>query len=130
MTIFFFRLKVTPTSEIALKEVVARDAPQAVQTLATWHPGMHSLRFEAFRDVPLATPKGQRGDQVFSWGISGVTRLWLLIRSPILANSAPEYPALSGNGEAPEGEGRLWDSWHKVAGRVNERREGRLRGSR
>ena len=46
MTIFFFSVKVTPTSETELKEVAAPDFLKAVQTLAAWRPGVHILKLE------------------------------------------------------------------------------------
>jgi hypothetical protein len=46
MTIFLFRVKVTPESEAELKEVAAPDFTKAVQTLAAWRPGIHILKLE------------------------------------------------------------------------------------
>jgi hypothetical protein len=46
MTIFFFSVNVTPTSETELKEVAAPDFLKAVQTLAAWRPGIHILKLE------------------------------------------------------------------------------------
>jgi len=46
MQIFFFTVKVAPTAETELKEVAAPDFLQAVQVLATWHPGIHILKLE------------------------------------------------------------------------------------
>lgn len=46
MPIFIFRVKVTPESEVELKEVAALDFTKAVQTLAAWRPGVHILKFE------------------------------------------------------------------------------------
>jgi hypothetical protein len=40
MPIFFFSVKVTPSSEAELKKVATPDFLNAVQTLATWHPGI------------------------------------------------------------------------------------------
>jgi hypothetical protein len=46
MPVFFFTVKVTPTSESELTEVAAADFLQAVQTLAAWSPGIHILTLE------------------------------------------------------------------------------------
>lgn len=46
MSIFLFRVKITPTSEAELKEVSAPDFVKAVQTLAAWRPGIHILKLE------------------------------------------------------------------------------------
>jgi len=110
MPIFFFHVKVSPTSATELKEVAAPDFLRAIQPLATWHPGIH-IHLPSF--------------QAFSYAISGFTRLWLLIRSPILLNRAAESPALQGNGEARRWERRLEESGYRVAGRPKE--AGRLR---
>jgi len=48
MPIFFFSVKVTPTSETELKEVAVPDFLKAVQTLAAWRPGIHIVSFEGF----------------------------------------------------------------------------------
>ncbi len=85
MPIYFFRVKVTSASATELKEVAAPDFLQALQTLATWHPGIRIL------------PPSY---QAFSYAISGFTRLWFLTPLPILPDRGSEYRSLAGKCEA------------------------------
>ncbi|MFQ5848326.1 MAG: hypothetical protein ACE5IQ_11740 [Candidatus Methylomirabilales bacterium] len=53
MPIFVFRVKATPGAEAELKEVAAPDFAKAIQTLATWRPGIHVLKLEGiYTHVP------------------------------------------------------------------------------